>query len=94
MLSVLMLNVTYKPLMPSVIMLNANYKPLMLSVIMLNVTNKPSMLNAIMLLLSVVTPFFKIYFCRLSTSYSAALILYDAYPWAHISQNIFIAIVS
>jgi hypothetical protein len=52
MLSVIMLNVPYKPLMLivvmlSVIMLNVPYKPLMLSVIMLNVTCKLFMLNVV-----------------------------------------------
>ncbi len=37
MLSVVMLNVTYKPPMLCVVVLNVTYKPLMLSVVMLNV---------------------------------------------------------
>jgi hypothetical protein len=55
MLSVIKLNVTYKPfmlsvVMPSVIMLNVTYKPFMLSVVMLSVI----VLNVVML--SVVAP--------------------------------------
>ncbi len=55
MLSVIMLNVTYKPfmlsaVMLSVIMLNATYKPFMLNVVMLNAV----MLNVVMQ--SVVAP--------------------------------------
>jgi hypothetical protein len=56
MLSVVMLNVTYKPPMLCVVVLNVTYKPFMLSVVMLNVV----MLNVIMLsvvMLNVVMPF-------------------------------------
>jgi hypothetical protein len=37
MLSVVMLNATYKPFMLSVVMLNVTYKPFMMSVVILNV---------------------------------------------------------
>ncbi len=53
--SVIMLNVTYKPLMLSVIMLNG----IMLIVVMLNVTYKSLIVNVVMLsviMLSVVAP--------------------------------------
>jgi hypothetical protein len=46
MLSIILLNVTHKPVMLSIILLNVTYKPFMLSIIML---------NAVML--SVVKPF-------------------------------------
>jgi hypothetical protein len=58
MLSVVMLNCTYKPSMPnvtykpsmlSVVKLNVSYRPSMLNVIMLNVTYKPSMLSLVAL---------------------------------------------